>query len=698
MKRQSQRYWWLVVTLLVAGALGESQVRSAETITVTDKLFHLRIAGEREWSEFPKTPDAAQLSLRFRAVKNPMEWTLRLRQQDVKQTWNVVLNGKRLGRLRIDENDMIVYFAIPTGGLKDGANQIIVEQDVRRRRGPDDIRAGQVAIIRRPKKNALTMATLRINVREATKPIPARITIVDEQGVLQSVGATSNVHLAVRPGTVYTSSGQAEFGVPAGRYTIFAGRGFEYSLAKVRVSLTAGQQVTKTLNLRREVGTDGYVACDPHVHTLTHSGHGDATVGERMITLAGEGIELPIATDHNRHVNHDLFARRAGVRKYFTPVIGNEVTTKTGHFNIFPVKDGSPIPQYRSTDWGVTLSSIFKTPGVKVAILNHARDLHGGTRPFGPKLFNDAAGDNTRGWPMRFNAMEVVNSAATQTDVLQLFRDWMSLLNRGYAVTPVGSSDSHDVGRHFVGQGRTYIRCDDRDPANINVNQAVSNFLAGKVLVSYGLLAELTVDNKWRSGELADKLGKTVRISVRVRGPHWTRADRVLLYSNGVKIREKKLSPERKPRKGIHWEGHWKIARPAHDVHLVAIALGPGIDGLYWKTAKPYQPTSPQWKAQTIGCSGAVWLDGDGDRRKSSAAEYAERLVKANGDLGMLLQKLLRFDRAVAAQAARLYHNPKRSLLTRKASRRWKAAAPETRAGFKAYLDAWQKTQRANQR
>ena len=99
--------------------------------------------------------------------------------------------------------------------------------------------------------------------------------------------------------------------------------------------------------------------------------------------------------------------------------------------------------------------------------------------------------------------MEVLNSGTTQTDPLRLFHDWMGLLNRGLSVTPVGSSDSHDVGRHFVGQGRTYIRCNDRDPSHLDIDEAVNNFIQGRVLVSYGLLAELTVNEKYRSGETA---------------------------------------------------------------------------------------------------------------------------------------------------------------------------------------------------
>ena len=98
---------------------------------------------------------------------------------------------------------------------------------------------------------------------------------VDADGALATTGAASNEWLAVRSETIYTSRGEATFGLPAGRYTIFAGRGFEYSLAQTNVTVAAGETVQGTLSIRREVPTNGYVACDTHCHTLTHSGHGE---------------------------------------------------------------------------------------------------------------------------------------------------------------------------------------------------------------------------------------------------------------------------------------------------------------------------------------------------------------------------------------------------------------------------------------
>jgi hypothetical protein len=502
----------------------------AAPLSIALGLHHLRATHVREWSDFPETADAERLEVTFHAPHgNDTEWTLQWRQQDVKQTWRITVNGAPLAELVQDENDMVVYVAVPAGSVRTGENKLAISQA-----NPaiaDDIRVGEVLLHQRARLDVLSQAQVEIEVRDAdTKElVPSRLTIVRENGSLQTTAAVSNDELAVRPGTIYTASGKARFKLPAGAYIIYAGRGFEYSLAAEKITLKAGDTERRRLTIRREVPTEGYVACDTHIHTLTHSGHGDATVEERMITLAAEGIELPIATDHNRHVDHEPFARRLKVRQYFTPVIGNEVTTPAGHFNIFPVAAGAEIPDYGQADWKLTFDAIFRTPGVKVVILNHARDLHSGVRPFGPRLFNDAVGVNVEGWQMRFNAMEVVNSSANQTDNMRLFHDWMALLNRGYQVTPVGSSDSHDVARHFVGQGRTYVRCDDRDVANIDVGQAVDSFLRGRVLVSYGLLTELTVDGKYRSSDLAPLADRKLAVAVRVLGPHWVKATKVLL-------------------------------------------------------------------------------------------------------------------------------------------------------------------------
>jgi hypothetical protein len=277
---------------------------------------------------------------------------------------------------------------------------------------------------------------------------------------------------------------------------------------------------------------------------------------------------------------------------------------------------------------------------------------------------------------------------------LQLLHDWMSLLNRGQQVAPVGASDSHDVSRFIVGQGRTYIRCDDRDPSRIDVTEAINSFLAGRVLVSYGLLAELKIDGEHTSGEFATKLGDEVAAEITVSAPHWIAADKVQLYANGQLVREESLPPVKTG--GVKWRGTWKLPKPAHDVHLVAIAIGPGIDAPYWSTAKPYQPASPELDLHTLGCSGAVWLDGDGDGRKSAARDYAQQLWKdADKDPGKLIKSLASYDAAVDAHALHLYQAGGGDLDAEELKTVLPASPEGVRKGFHNYYAAWRECELA---
>jgi hypothetical protein len=664
-----------------------------ERLSIAPELVHVRSGDVREWSSFPEVPQLSEIAVEFESAPNDQEWTLRLRQQDVKQSWQVAINDSKLAELVRDENDQVLYIAVPAGSLAEGTNTLTIRQSSEAD-APDDIRVGEIGLIERPVHSALDEGRVAIRIVDIGSglPIPSRVTVTDENGSLHPVAVAPNDLLAVRAGVIYTGNGSAEFSLPAGRYTVFAGRGFEYSLARVDFDLRADETATHTLSIHREVPTDGYVACDTHVHTLTFSGHGDASIEERMVTIAGEGIELPIATDHNIHIDYAPYARELNLNDYFTPVIGNEFTTPVGHFNVFPILAGADVPDHNHTSWQSAFDKVFTTPGVEVAVLNHARDLHSGVRPFGPDHFNDAAGISLDGWPYRMRAMEVVNSAAIQTDGLQLFRDWMTLLNAGYSVTPIGGSDSHDVARHFVGQGRTYIRCADDDAGHIDVAAAVDSLLAGRVMVAYGLLAELTVDHEFTSGDTAPVAGDEFSAGIRVLGPHWANVERIQLYANGELIEDRAIErlPADEVGEGVIWQGEFTLPTPAHDQHLVAIAIGPGIEGLYWPTAKPYQPTSPDWEPHTLGCSGAVWLDADGQPGFTSARDYAASTwLLAEGDFQKQLGLLSQYDAATAAQAAAFYHTGGGSPTSDEYRSAMTSGPASVQAGFQRYFHAW---------
>ncbi|MBC7819137.1 MAG: hypothetical protein IAG10_19785, partial [Planctomycetaceae bacterium] len=230
----------------------------------------------------------------------------------------------------------------------------------------------------------------------------------------------------------------------------------------------------------------------------------------------------------------------------------------------------------------------------------------------------------------------------------------------------------------------------------LDIDEAVNNFIQGRVMISYGLLAELSVNEKYRSGETVACGDDELRVDVRVLGPHWVRASQVQLFSNGHMIREAAIpsEPDSPLPTGVKWAGGWTIPKPHHDVHLVAIATGPGVDGLYWRMAKPYQPTSPIWEPRVIGCSGAIWLDADKDGRRTSARDYAERLVAAStNDVTKLIESLSTYDEAVAAQAAHLLRTSGLSLQSQPLLTALKTASSATQAGFRAYAEAWRENE-----
>ncbi|MCP4174738.1 MAG: CehA/McbA family metallohydrolase [Fuerstiella sp.] len=656
-------------------------------------MHHVRNAADQEWAEYKGAPESTSYLLEFDASASASEQTLRIVQHDVKQLWNIELNDKKLGRLHRDENAIVGFWTVPKSTLIDGQNRLQISTTSK---NSDDIRIGDITLYDAAATDVLSECQVTVSVRDMTtgQPTPCRITVLHE-GRLMTSGAQSNDQMAVRPGVIYCT-GQAEFGLPPGTYEIVAGRGPEYGIDVRKLTVTATESLTLQFSIEREVATDGFAACDTHVHTLTHSGHGDSTVRERMLTLAGEGIEFPVATDHNVHIDYEELARELGVRDFFTPVIGNEVTTKFGHFNVFPVATADvPIPDYKADNWPDIFASIYGTADVQVAILNHSRDIHSNYRPFGPEHHLAATSTNLDGWDLRANAMEVVNSAAQQTEVMQLVHDWMSQLNAGRRLTPVGCSDSHDVARHFVGQGRTYIRCDDSDPGKINVDAAVDAFVAGRVSIGCGLFADVRVNETAGPGDTV-KESEQYHAVVDVRGPSWMEADELEIFVNGQSVRTLKLQVGDRSRAGV--KGRFKTQLPisaSQDAFVVAVARGPGVRKLYWPIAKPYQPTSPAWTPTFIAVTGAVWIDADGDGRITSAKEYAADICSAVGDSSRVLERLKTFDAAVAVHAAELLMMDSPEKFVSGALREARKNRPDIRAAFETFYDQWQQSQRA---
>lgn len=564
------------------------------------KIHHLGVAGEPEWDEFRDVPvEGPRFDFDFSIEGNTNDWTILLRQRDVKVNWGVQLNGRTFTNLVLAEDDLVNAWVVSAKFLREGTNALTIVPPKER----DDIEVGDFAI-----KRGTNVFSGGVKIDVAG--MPCRITVVDTNESLAPMIVEGD-GMAVRTGVAYLGRGAGTMWLRPGEYRIYAGRGFEFGVVTQSVSVVAGATQALRFDLKREVSTPGLVSCDTHVHTFTYSRHGDATAEERAITLAGEGIELPIATDHNVIIDPITPARATGMDRYFTPVIGDEVTTSHAHFNIFPIEKGARTPNFKINDWPDLMKEMRATPGAKVVILNHPRNVHNNFQPFASTNFNAKTGENLRGFEFSFDAVEVVNSSALQSDWMVSFRDWMALLNYGYRVTAVGSSDCHDVSRYIVGQGRSYVVCDDSDVSRIDVNKACESILSGRVLVSMGLLADMKVEDRFSVGDLATGVGDLIHVSVSVQGPDWTAVDLVQLYANGELAREEHFAPVYAP--GEKKRIRWALPKPPKDLYLVAIASGPPVTAPYWRIPKPYQPTSTTWKPRVVGATNPIWIDADGD-------------------------------------------------------------------------------------
>lgn len=603
---------------LEAMLLAATSLHAAETCNGS---YFLRAGGgAAEWSDSPSQAQA-QLACSLTVAPAAGPATLLLEQNGVKRSdWIVTLNEEPLGKLQPDEHKVIQAFELPAGLLRAADNELLIEPDPAKD-GIDDIEVGRIRI--EPLAVNVWLGAGRVQVRvvdEQGRPMPARITVTDAADALLPVGAQSGGDLAVRTGVIYTASGAAEFTLAEGEYTVYASRGFEYGVARQRISVRQGSSETVELHVRHEVNIPGWTSGDTHLHTRELSGHGDATVAERAITVAGEGLDWGITTEHNRTDNlPDLGGRFVAVR-------GSELTTQFGHFNVFPWPEAVPFVDARAP-WHELWWSL---PDGVLALWNHPRDDHAGYRPIDASHYVELAAEALDGRVFPGVGMEVVNSSAMYSHPLELVRDWMRQLNCGARIAAVGSSDTHTVSIVHTGQARTYARTGD---GKLTAQDVADAFTRGETAVSYGLAAFLERD------------GGGLR--ARVYGPSWNLAKRVMVFANGEEIAD--FAIDAAPEGGLQWEGSIEPPKLEQDAWLAVVAAGDGDYLPYWPLNRPYQAVTPDWTAMTLGVSPALAWDGDADGRFQTAREISEGLV--GGSPEEIAEALARHDSAVAAQA-----------------------------------------------
>ncbi|MCH2113177.1 MAG: CehA/McbA family metallohydrolase, partial [Planctomycetes bacterium] len=488
-------------------------------------------------------------------------------------------------------------YSIPARAVHAGANELVF----RTTSPADDITLGNIRLHPQSRAEYWNLGVLEIEVRKGFQgpKIPCRLTIFDRQGELAPLFGAESETTAIRPGVAYPLDGTCALEIPAGRYQVWASHGPEWGARSAEIVVHEGRRALLKMNIEPEVDTAGYVAADTHIHTLTFSGHGDSSIYERQVTLAGEGVEFPVATDHNHNIDYRSYQQELGLSEYYTSVVGNEVSTPIGHFNAFPLDPEGPVPVHGGyktevpEDWSRLVNEI-RGKGAEVVILNHPRWPSFEDSPFGHLQLNRETGERLRDTPFDFDAIEIVNSTTPQTAIDDLLVDWFALLNRGERIVGVGSSDSHTVGDR-VGEGRTYVVSQTDVPSQISAVEMATNMREGRTSMSLGLFLEVRHDGAPAMGETV-KVGEELQL--RLASASWAHAESVTAYINGEEWMEFSVDFSEDPT-----DKTWtlKIPPQAAGGYLVFVARGPNPTVPFYTTlmASLFAITNPVWCASS---------------------------------------------------------------------------------------------------
>ncbi len=685
----------------VTGDAQDASAARAQGRVLEAAAHHLGDDTKPEWVEAGATPEGVTLSLSFEGRDTGAEQTLFVTQRNVSARWELRINGTLVARLRPLEARREVAYRVPPGVLVNGSNTLQLEAPDPDG-GSDDITCGPLRLAERPLADALGLRRVRLDVRASGTgaALPARVTLTDAAGVpvpqefiVRPAGATE---LPLRDGLLYTGDAPTDLLLPSYAIDACFLHGPEWSLARATIPAAIAPDAPDapdvadvpdasrdasaphdgmprpdprvplevSVELRREVDTTGFIAADTHLHTLTFSGHGDANLDERLWTLAGEGVELAIATDHNHVTDYRPRQQQLGLGPWYTAVSGDEVTTDNGHFNAFPLDPSRPPPEHRLDDW-VALVAGIRAAGAQTVVLNHPRWPDADRSPFARFGLDTLTGARATGSAFTFDAMELTNSTDAHPDPLPLFTDWFALLNRGERIAAVGSSDSHTVGDP-VGQGRTWVPSATDDPAAIDVNAACRAIAQGRTSFGQGIFTRLRVDGRFTMGDLVPAGSGHVNAVLTVRAPAWVVPRIARLFLDGVEVARTDLE---------HIEGlptdvelPFEVTLSGHDAWLVAVVTGDAVEGPFWPAVNHY----------TLGATNPVFLDANGDgeytaprvlaatrlarlRAASDRLSAVERAALLRGDAAVLLHMLdqlhadetaLRDELAVAASTA----------------------------------------------
>ncbi len=418
---------------------------------------------------------------------------------------------------------------------------------------------------------------------------------------------------------VYPPADGVEVILPAGTYLATSSRGPEFSVETRVVEVLSGEPRDLRFTIDRALETPGLVSVDSHMHTQFSDG--SVLVPQRVRSAVAEGIDVVFSADHNTVIDYGPDIARLGLGGELAFIPGVEVTARTGsiHFNSLPVglrpdePNGGAISVRDETPAKLFALARAKDPGSLVH-LNHPRS---GTLGY----FNNYHLDPEKAafadalFDLDFEVMEALNGAKFDRDNRRAIEDWFHLLNRGYPIRIVATSDAHGIDGGETGYARTYVLMAEPVAGAVDEKALVAALKKGRAFVSNGPVVTVRANGKATFGDMVKAKKGRVDLAIAVTGAPWLDVSEVRLIVNGE--RRPPLPIKGADGRTVKFRDRVKVDVPGDGWIAVEVLGGRSLypliqqrsgDGRPEEAARPYALTNPILvDANGDGRSDPVW-------------------------------------------------------------------------------------------
>ncbi len=421
--------------------------------------------------------------------------------------------------------------------------------------------------------------------------------------------------------SVFPMNDVLEVQLPVGTYLVACSRGPEYTRETRVIEVLNGENLQLDLTIEKAVDTRGLISLDSHMHT--RNSDGAVGIPERLRSVIAEGIEVAVASDHNFVTDYEPDLKALGLDAFLAVIPGNEVTARTGslHYNTFPdaVRPGEPgrgAVSVRDETPGTLFSlSREKNPGTLIHV-NHPRTP--GLDYFASyQLDPEFAATAAAPFDLRFDVMEAMNGPAVNEANRQSIEDWFHLLNRGYPIRIVGTSDAHTIDGGEPGYARTYVLYKGPKGAGLDAGALVEAVKAGRSFVSTGPVVAVRANGRATFGDLVTARNGRVDLDITVTGAPWMDVSEVRVVVDG--LRREPLAVRTRPGAVVKFRDRvrltlgrdaWIAVEVVGRASLFPLVQRRSGDGQAENAALPYALTNPIYvDADGDGRSDPVWRD-----------------------------------------------------------------------------------------